>query len=80
MNTKLDIKSALIGLCIGIIVMLSLAATNSPGPVGRYQIAGTGNHGLLVDTATGQVWRGYFISSGGSTDGDFFTPKIAEKK
>lgn len=80
MNTKLDIKSALLGLCIGVIVMLGLAATTSPGPVGRYQIAGTGNHGLIIDTATGQVWQGYFASNGGTTVGDFFTPKLAEKK
>ena len=80
MNTKIDIKSALVGLAIGVLVMLGIAAASSPGSVGRYQIAGTGNHGLIIDTATGKVWRGYFPSNGGTTDGDFFAPKIGEKK
>jgi hypothetical protein len=80
MNTKIDIKSALIGLAVGALVTLGIAAASSPGSVGRYQIAGTGNHGLIIDTATGQVWRGYFPSNNGNTDGDFFTPKMGEKK
>lgn len=80
MNTKIDIKSALIGLGAGIFIMLGIAAAASPGSIGRYQIAGTGNHGLIIDTVTGQVWHGYFASNGGNTDGDFLTPKIGEKK
>ena len=80
MNTKIDIKSALVGLAVGILVTLGIGATSLPASVGRYQIAGTGNHGLIIDTATGQVWRGYFPSSSGNTDGDFFTPKMGEKK
>ncbi len=80
MNTKLETKSALIGLGVGVFITLGIAAASSPGSVGRYQIAGTGNHGLIIDTATGQVWSGYFASNGGNTDGDFFTPKIGEKK
>lgn len=76
----MDIKSALIGLGTGVLITLGIGAASSPGSVGRYQIAGTGNHGLIIDTVTGQVWRGYFPSSSGSTDGDFFTSKIGEKK
>jgi hypothetical protein len=75
MNTRLDFKSALIGLLIGILVVVSLGAASSIGSVGRYQVAGTGNHGLIIDTATGQVWRGYFPSNSGNTDGGFFAPK-----
>ena len=80
MNTKIDIKSALLGLGVGVLVTLGIAAASSPGTVGRYQIAGTGNQGLVLDTATGQVWSGFFSSSSGKTDGDFFQPKIGEKK
>jgi hypothetical protein len=61
-------------------VTLGIAAAASPGSVGRYQIAGTGNHGLIIDTATGQVWRGYFPANSGNTDGDFFTVKMGGKK
>jgi hypothetical protein len=80
MNKKIDIKSALIGLSVGVVVMLGIAAASSPGTVGRYQISGTGNHGLVIDTVTGQVWSGFFSSGGGKTDGDFFQPKNGEKK
>ena len=79
MKTQLDIKSALIGLGIGILDMLGIAAASPPGPVGRYQVAGTGNHGLIIDTATGRVWHGFFPSSSGNTDPDFYTPKIDAK-
>lgn len=80
MNTKIDIKSALFGLSIGVVVALGIAAASSPSTIGRYQIAGTGNQGLVLDTATGQVWSGYFPPDRGKTDGDFFQPKIGGKK
>jgi hypothetical protein len=80
MNTKIDIKSAMLGLGIGVLVTLGIAATSSRDANGRYQVAGTGNHGLVVDTATGQVWSGYFPSNEGKTDADFFQPKIGDKK
>ena len=80
MNTKIDIKSAVLGLGVGVLVALGIAAASSPGSVGRYQVAGVGNHGLVIDTATGQVWSGYFLSNEGKTDGDFFQPKIGDKK
>ena len=75
MNTKIDIKSAILGLGIGVLVTLGIAASSAPNTIGRYQIAGTGDHGLVVDTVTGQVWSGYFTSSGGKTDANFFQPK-----
>lgn len=80
MNTKIDIKSALIGLGAGVLITLAIAAASSPTAVGRFQIAGTGNQGLVLDTVTGQVWCGYFSSTSGRTDGDFFQPKIDQKK
>jgi hypothetical protein len=78
MYTKIDIKSALIGLLFGVLVTVLMAATSSPGQVGRYQVSGTQNQGLLVDTVTGQVWRAWFSSNGGTTDGSFFMPKIGK--
>jgi hypothetical protein len=80
MKTQIDIKSALVGLGLGVLITLGIAAASSPGTVGRFQIAGTGNHGLVLDTATGQVWTGFFSSSGGKTDGDFYQPKIGVTK
>jgi hypothetical protein len=80
MNTKIDLKSAMFGLGLGVLVAFGIAATSSRDANGRYQIAGTGNHGLIIDTATGQVWTGYFSSSEANTDPDFFQPKISDKK
>ena len=76
MNPRIDIRSALLGLLLGVLATLAIAATSGHGPVGRYQVAGTANFGLVLDTATGQVWRMFFSSTGGGTDGEaFFQPK-----
>ena len=65
---KIDLKSALLGLVLGVIVTAAIGAVSSPAQVGRYQIAGTGNQGLVLDTVTGQVWSAYFSSGGGRED------------
>lgn len=76
MNHRIDIKSALLGLLLGVLATVAIAAASGPGQVGRYQVAGTANFGLVLDTATGQVWRMFFSPSGGGTDGEaFFQPK-----
>lgn len=81
MNTKIDVKSALIGLLLGVLVTVAIAAASSPGQAGRYQVAGTGSYGLVLDTVTGQVWSMFFSSSGGRTDGDtFYQPKAGQAK
>ncbi len=81
MKTKIDLKSALFGLAAGVLLTFTLAAASpQPSGIGRYQVGGTGNHGLVVDTVTGQVWSGYFQSNGGKTDHDFFLPKAGDKK
>ena len=80
MNTKIDIKSALFGIVIGVLVTLAIGAAAPSGPVGRYQIGGTSNQGLVLDTATGEVWAMFFSSGGGKADPDFFVPKNKEKK
>jgi hypothetical protein len=54
-NTKIDIKSTLLGLGLGVLATIAVAASTLPGPVGRFQIADTANHGLVLETATGQV-------------------------
>ena len=79
MKTNLDIKSALIGLGFGVMIMVGIGAASS-GSAGRYQIASTPNHGLVLDTATGQVWSTFLSSSGGRADRDFYEPKIGQKK
>jgi hypothetical protein len=86
MNTKIDLKSALCGLAVGILVMLATGAAFPSSPM-RYQIAGAANYFMVVDTTTGQVWGGNFNQLGtGSaalefrncpqSSGDFFQPKV----
>ena len=56
MKTKKDLQMLLLGLAVGVLVTLGLgaAAPKSTSP-GRYQIGGTSNNALVLDTATGQV-------------------------
>jgi len=77
MKTQFDLKSALAGVLAGVIVTLTIgAAGKANGPTGRFQIAGTHSHALVIDTATGQVWKGFFPTGSGNTDGDFLQPKL----
>ena len=76
-----DPKSALLGLIVGILATVAIAAARSdPTGIGRYQIAGTATHGLVIDTATGQVWRDYLPPQSGSSDPDFAKIKCPNKK
>ena len=82
MNANIDIKSAVIGLAVGALVTLGVAASTSSGSsVGRYQLVSNVNNGgqggsfsLVIDTVTGKVWSAY-SPSGGKTDEEFFQPK-----
>ncbi len=80
MKSKIDIKSALLGLALGAVATFAVAASTSSGAVGRYQIAGTANHGLVLDTVTGRVWSAFFLPNEGKTDPGYFQPKLDEKK
>lgn len=75
MNNRIDLKSALLGLLLGILAVVGIAAASAPGHVGRYQVGGTGAHAVIVDTATGQAWSAFLSSVGGKTDSNFYQPK-----
>jgi hypothetical protein len=74
MNMKIDLKSALCGLAVGVLAMLVIGATISTPP-GRFQYAGAPPVFLLVDTTTGQVWTANFAGTVKSTDDNFIQPK-----
>ena len=86
MNTRIDLKSAVVGLVAGALVSLGIAATTSSGSaVGRYQIVSTvnsggagGSHSMLIDTVTGKVWSTYSLPNG-TSDADFFQPKGSDR-
>jgi len=81
MNGKIDMKSTLIGLLAGIVVTMAVGAGYQTNQTGRYQISVGNGHGLIIDTATGQVWQGYLGSElFGKTDANFFDVKSTDKK
>lgn len=77
MNLRIDLKSALCGLVIGILAMLLVAAATPSSGVGRFRLDATPSYALLVDTTTGQVWTANFVSSASvrGTDADFYSAK-----
>ena len=81
MNKKIEIKSALIGVAVGVVATLAIGASSPRATtVGRYQIGGTASHGLIIDSATGQAWSAYLPQQSGKTDGDFWTSKVDKQK
>jgi hypothetical protein len=79
MNKRIDLKSAVAGLAIGLTIMLATgAATPKPTAIGRFQISGTASHAVVIDTATGQVWSAFLQQNAGKTDGDFWQAKVGE--
>jgi hypothetical protein len=81
MINKIDLKSALGGLIVGVLAMFALGAATSPNDeVGRYQIQTCpGNptgYAVLLDTATGKVWMANGAGNQLRSDADFFNPKI----
>jgi hypothetical protein len=80
MKLQIDLKSTFAGLVVGLLAAFTLGASTGRGiaQIGRFQLAGTHSHCLLIDTASGKVWRGYFAADAGVTDGDFFKPKLSE--
>jgi hypothetical protein len=77
MNIKIDTKTALAFLA-GILATIAVGAASSTAQVGRYQVAGTGQHGLVIDTVTGQVWQQYYPPNSGGSDADFSKPKLGQ--
>lgn len=57
MNLKIDLKSALCGLAVGVVAVFAIGAADSPSsPVGKYQAAGGSGFFLIVDTTSGKAW------------------------
>ena len=63
-NMKIDLKSALCGLAVGVLAMVAMGSTGSSSTVGRYQVAGGYGFFTIVDTSTGQAWGANFSSPG----------------
>ncbi len=73
MKITIDLKSALCGLAIGVVAVLSIGAGTSSNPAGKYKIV-TGisegkGYAIMVDTQTGQAWGYNYDSSTMSLSG-----------
>ena len=61
---KIDLKSALCGLAIGVLAMVAMGATGQTSTNGRYQVAGGYGFFTIIDTTTGQAWGANFSNPG----------------
>ena len=82
MKTPLDTKSVCVGLLLGVLITVSIAATANSnalsGPVGRYQIEASEHRTHIIDTVTGQIWSNSSPNNSGSRD--FYGPKLKNEK
>jgi hypothetical protein len=74
MKTKIHPQSALVGLLTGVLVTVAIGAGVTSDRFGRYHVAGTDTHAVIIDTATGQAWATYFAPGTGRSP-EFFEPK-----
>ena len=61
MKSQIDIKSALLGILLGVLAVFAIGAGASDNPTNKYQIIGIGNGtggwaAIMVDTQTGKAW------------------------
>ena len=76
MQKKIDLKSTVLGVALGTILVLSVSAATTPSAsCGRYQLAVSELAGYApaiykIDTATGQVWK----SNAAAPTADFMAP------
>ena len=77
MKSRIDWKSAALGLGIGVLAVLAIAAGDKPqSQIGRYQLGGNQvGPTLMIDTVTGQVWGINSTTAQLRNDPDFFTKK-----
>ena len=75
MQTKIDIKSMVLGAALCAVVMLSVAAaTTQNSSSGRYRLVAGDSYAWKIDTTTGQVWR----TASGSPSKDFMAAMVGD--
>src|SRR5688500_20389156 len=75
MKITIDLRSAMIGLIAGVVLMFTLGASigSNVGTGAQYQVAGTATHAVILNTQTGQAWTALLSSQ--SMDAGFREPK-----
>ena len=66
---RIDMKSLVIGLFLGLLVILGMGAASQSNENGRYQITTNNKGNMIIDTRTGHSW------SIGTNYVDFGTPQ-----
>lgn len=62
-----DVKSAVIGLLLGVCIMFVIGAgASTVANIGRYRVTGAGNSNacFVIDSATGNTWLRYSQNQG----------------
>jgi hypothetical protein len=81
MKLKVDYKSVVVGLALGLLMAGVLGASLAQEQVsGRFQMQTNEGHAFVLDTRTGEVWEKFEGTSGGDDSADFLNPKIDPKK
>jgi len=77
MKSRINWKSAALGLGIGVLAVLAIAAGEKPqSQIGRYQLGGNQvGPTLMIDTVTGQVWGINSTTAQLRNDPEFFAKK-----
>lgn len=79
MSHPFDVKSALLGLILGIGATLLVRQPAPAAPAARYQLQTIGNHALMIDTVSGQAWETYLNTNSGNPGFDFYKAKTPTK-
>jgi hypothetical protein len=72
MKTQIDIKSALLGIVVGVLAVLAVGAGTASNEVGRYQVSTAASISILLDSKTGQAWVYVLPGVGGRNDNATF--------
>lgn len=59
---KIDLKSAVVGLLVGVVAVFAMGAGEPGSTIGKYQIAGGSGFFVIVDTETGKSWAANLAS------------------
>ena len=73
MKTQIDLKSAGLGLLIGVVSTFAIGA-GTDNNNGRYQVSCGAGFSVMVDTQTGQAWT-YISPQVNRNDANFFNSK-----
>lgn len=77
MTTKINLKSLLGGVAIGVLGILAVGAANPDNPTQRYQISTGTGFAVIIDTTTGKVWGANLSAANfNTTQAGFWDSKV----